>query len=106
MIDPGERVLTIEDAAELRLQQPHWLPLETRLANLEGNGAIHMGDLVKNALRMRLDRIIMGDVRGADCFDPLAAMKTAPEGSMCTLYRNSTREVLGRMANTGLMGQL
>src|SRR3546814_7232726 len=80
MIDPGERVLTIEDAAELRLQQPHWLPLETRPANLEGNGAIHMGDLVKNALRMRPDRIIMGEVRGAECFDLLAAMNTGHDG--------------------------
>src|SRR3546814_1313392 len=79
MIDPGERVLTIEDAAELRLQQPHWLPLETRPANLEGNGAIHMGDLVKNALRMRPDRLIMGDVRGSECFDLLAAMNTVHE---------------------------
>ena len=64
MIDPGERVLTIEDAAELRLQQPHWLPLETRPPNLEGQGAITIGDLVKNALRMRPDRIILGEIRG------------------------------------------
>ncbi|MBU1756154.1 MAG: CpaF family protein, partial [Alphaproteobacteria bacterium] len=69
MIDPGERVLTIEDAAELRLQQPHWLPLETRPPNLEGQGAISIGDLVKNALRMRPDRIILGEIRGAECFD-------------------------------------
>jgi pilus assembly protein CpaF len=67
MIDPGERVLTIEDAAELRLQQPHWLPLETRPPNLEGQGAITIGDLVKNALRMRPDRIILGEIRGAEC---------------------------------------
>jgi len=72
MIDPGERVLTIEDAAELRLQQPHWLPLETRPPNLEGQGAITIGDLVKNALRMRPDRIILGEIRGAECFDLLA----------------------------------
>jgi energy-coupling factor transporter ATP-binding protein EcfA2 len=70
MIDPGERVLTIEDAAELRLQQPHWLPLETRPPNLEGQGAITIGDLVKNALRMRPDRIILGEIRGAECFRP------------------------------------
>src|SRR5207237_418611 len=74
MIDPGERVLTIEDAAELRLQQPHWLPLETRPPNLEGQGAITIGDLVKNALRMRPDRIILGEIRGAECFDLLAAI--------------------------------
>jgi pilus assembly protein CpaF len=65
-------VLTIEDAAELRLQQPHWLPLETRPPNLEGQGAITIGDLVKNALRMRPDRIILGEIRGAECFDLLA----------------------------------
>src|SRR3546814_7258016 len=81
-----------EDAAELRLQQPHWLPLETRPANLEGNGAIHMGDLVKNTLRMRPDRIIMGEVRGAECFDLLAAMNTGHAGSMCTLHSNTPRE--------------
>ncbi len=77
MIDPGERVITIEDAAELRLQQPHWLPLETRPANLEGQGAISIGDLVINALRMRPDRIILGEIRGKECFDLLAAMNTA-----------------------------
>ena len=75
MIDPGERVLTIEDAAELRLQQPHWLPLETRPPNLEGQGAITIGDLVKNALRMRPDRIILGEIRGAEAFDAGVATK-------------------------------
>ncbi|MFZ2997597.1 CpaF family protein [Sphingobium sp.] len=106
MIDPGERVLTIEDAAELRLQQPHWLPLETRPANLEGNGAISIGDLVKNALRMRPDRIILGEIRGAECFDLLAAMNTGHDGSMCTLHSNSPRECLGRMENMILMGDI
>ncbi len=106
MIDPGERVLTIEDAAELRLQQPHWLPLETRPANLEGQGAITIGDLVKNALRMRPDRIILGEVRGAECFDLLAAMNTGHDGSMCTLHANSPRECLGRMENMILMGDI
>ncbi|MDE0946097.1 MAG: CpaF family protein [Sphingobium sp.] len=106
MIDPGERVLTIEDAAELRLQQPHWLPLETRPANLEGNGAITIGDLVKNALRMRPDRIILGEIRGAECFDLLAAMNTGHDGSMCTLHANSPRECLGRMENMILMGDI
>ena len=76
MIDPGERVLTIEDAAELRLQQPHWLPLETRPPNLEGQGEITIRDLVKNALRMRPDRIILGEIRGSECFDMLSAMNT------------------------------
>ncbi|CAM8648019.1 CpaF family protein [Sphingobium cupriresistens] len=106
MIDPGERVLTIEDAAELRLQQPHWLPLETRPPNLEGHGAITIGDLVKNALRMRPDRIILGEIRGAECFDLLAAMNTGHDGSMCTLHANSPRECLGRMENMILMGDI
>ena len=106
MIDPGERVLTIEDAAELRLQQPHWLPLETRPPNLEGQGAITIGDLVKNALRMRPDRIILGEIRGAECFDLLAAMNTGHDGSMCTLHANSPREALGRMENMILMGDI
>ena len=106
MIDPGERVLTIEDAAELRLQQPHWLPLETRPPNLEGQGAITLGDLVKNALRMRPDRIILGEIRGAECFDLLAAMNTGHDGSMCTLHANSPRECLGRMENMILMGDI
>ena len=106
MIDPGERVLTIEDAAELRLQQPHWLPLETRPPNLEGEGAITIGDLVKNALRMRPDRIILGEIRGAECFDLLAAMNTGHDGSMCTLHANSPRECLGRMENMILMGDI
>jgi pilus assembly protein CpaF len=106
MIDPGERVLTIEDAAELRLQQPHWLPLETRPPNLEGQGAITIGDLVKNALRMRPDRIILGEIRGAECFDLLAAMNTGHDGSMCTLHANSPRECLGRMENMIMMGDI
>lgn len=106
MIDPGERVLTIEDAAELRLQQPHWLPLETRPANLEGKGEITIADLVKNALRMRPDRIILGEIRGKECFDLLAAMNTGHDGSMCTLHSNSPRECLGRMENMVLMGDI
>ncbi|WP_287460830.1 CpaF family protein [Sphingomonas sp.] len=106
MIDPGERVLTIEDAAELRLQQPHWLPLETRPANLEGQGEISIRDLVKNALRMRPDRIILGEIRGADCFDMLAAMNTGHDGSMCTLHSNSPREALARMENMVMMSDI
>ena len=101
-----DSVLTIEDAAELRLQQPHWLPLETRPPNLEGQGAITIGDLVKNALRMRPDRIILGEIRGAECFDLLAAMNTGHDGSMCTLHANSPRECLGRMENMILMGDI
>ena len=106
MIDPGERVITIEDAAELRLQQPHWLPLETRPANLEGQGAITIRDLVVNALRMRPDRIILGEIRGPECFDMLAAMNTGHDGSMCTLHSNSPREALARMENMVMMGDL
>jgi pilus assembly protein CpaF len=106
MIDPGERVLTIEDAAELRLQQPHWLPLETRPPNLEGQGEITIRDLVKNALRMRPDRIILGEIRGSECFDLLAAMNTGHDGSMCTLHSNSPREALGRMENMVMMGDI
>ncbi|WP_419809893.1 ATPase, T2SS/T4P/T4SS family [Sphingomonas sp.] len=106
MIDPGERVLTIEDAAELRLQQPHWLPLETRPANLEGQGEISIRDLVKNSLRMRPDRIILGEIRGSECFDLLAAMNTGHDGSMCTLHSNSPRECLARMENMVMMGDI
>ncbi|MDT8761110.1 CpaF family protein [Sphingomonas psychrotolerans] len=106
MIDPGERVLTIEDAAELRLQQPHWLPLETRPPNLEGQGEISIRDLVKNALRMRPDRIILGEIRGSECFDMLAAMNTGHDGSMCTLHSNSPREALARMENMVMMSDI
>src|SRR3546814_140997 len=106
MIDPGERVITIEDAAELRLQQPHVLTLETRPANLEGNGAITIRDLVINALRMRPDRIILGEIRGPECFDMLAAMNTGHDGSMCTLHSNSPREALARMENMVMMSDI
>src|SRR3954471_5293926 len=106
LIDPGERVLTIEDAAELRLQQPHWLPLETRPPNLEGQGEISIRDLVKNALRMRPDRIILGEIRGSECFDMLAAMNTGHDGSMCTLHANSPREALARMENMVMMSDI
>ncbi len=106
LIDPGERVITIEDAAELRLQQPHWLPLETRPPNLEGQGAITIRDLVVNALRMRPDRIILGEIRGAECFDMLAAMNTGHDGSMCTLHSNSPRECLARMENMVMMSDI
>ncbi|PXA87900.1 flagellar protein FlaI [Nostoc sp. 3335mG] len=106
MIDPGERVLTIEDAAELRLQQPHWLPLETRPPNLEGQGEVTIRDLVKNALRMRPDRIILGEIRGSECFDLLAAMNTGHDGSMATLHANSPRECLARMENMVMMSDI
>jgi pilus assembly protein CpaF len=99
MISHGERVVTIEDAAELQLQQPHVVPLETRHANLEGDGEITMRDLVKNALRMRPDRIILGEVRGPEAFDLLQAMNTGHDGSMGTLHANTPREALTRMEN-------
>jgi pilus assembly protein CpaF len=98
-IDHGERVVTIEDAAELQLQQPHVVPLETRPANLEGHGEITMRDLVKNALRMRPDRIILGEVRGAEAFDMLQAMNTGHDGSMGTMHANTPRECLTRLEN-------
>ncbi|MGF1477075.1 MAG: CpaF family protein [Geminicoccaceae bacterium] len=99
LIDAGERIVTIEDAAELKLQQPHVVRLETRPPNLEGQGEITMRDLVKNALRMRPDRIICGEVRGAEAMDMLQAMNTGHDGSMCTLHANNPREALTRMEN-------
>lgn len=99
LIDEGERVVTIEDAAELQLQQPHVVRLETRPANLEGHGEILMRDLVKNALRMRPDRIICGEVRGPEAMDMLQAMNTGHDGSMCTLHANNPREAMSRLEN-------
>ncbi|MFT8246982.1 CpaF family protein [Roseomonas sp. BN140053] len=105
MIDHGERIVTIEDAAELQLQQPHVVRLETRPANLEGKGEINQRDLVKNALRMRPDRIIVGEVRGAEAFDMLQAMNTGHDGSYCTVHANTTRDAVTRIENMVLMGQ-
>ena len=99
MIDHGERVVTIEDAAELQLQQPHVVRLETRPANLEGHGEITMRDLVKNALRMRPDRIIVGETRGGEALDMLQAMNTGHDGSMSTVHANRPREALMRLEN-------
>jgi len=105
MIDHGERVVTIEDAAELQLQQPHVVRLETRPANLEGQGDITMRDLVKNALRMRPDRIILGEVRGSEAVDMLQAMNTGHDGSLGTIHANRPREALTRLENMiGLAG--
>ncbi|MGH6947810.1 MAG: CpaF family protein [Kiloniellales bacterium] len=105
MIDTGERIVTIEDAAELQLQQPHVVRLETRPANLEGHGEITMRDLVKNALRMRPDRIILGEVRGAEAVDMLQAMNTGHDGSLGTVHANRPREALTRLENMiGLAG--
>ncbi|WP_135077228.1 CpaF family protein [Terasakiella sp. SH-1] len=99
MIDHGERIVTIEDAAELQLQQPHVVRLETRPANLEGDGAISQTELVKNALRMRPDRIILGEIRGSEALDMLQAMNTGHDGSLGTLHANRPREALTRMEN-------
>ena len=104
MIDNGERVVTIEDAAELRMQQPHVVRLETRPSNLVGNGEISMRYLVKNALRMRPDRIILGEVRGPEAIDLLQAMNTGHDGSMGTLHANRPREALTRLENMVTMG--
>lgn len=99
MIDPAERTVTIEDAAELQLQQPHTVRLETRPPNLEGSGEITMRDLLKNALRMRPDRIIIGECRGEEALDMLQAMNTGHDGSMSTIHANSPREALTRLEN-------
>lgn len=105
LIDLGERIVTIEDAAELQLQQPHVVRLETRPPNLEGEGEITMRDLVKNSLRMRPDRIILGEVRGSEAVDMLQAMNTGHEGSMCTVHANRPREALTRLENmVGMAG--
>jgi pilus assembly protein CpaF len=104
MIDHGERIVTIEDAAELQLQQPHVVRLETRPANLEGKGEITQRDLVKNALRMRPDRIILGEARGPEAFDMLQAMNTGHDGSLGTLHANSSRDALIRVENMVQMG--
>jgi pilus assembly protein CpaF len=103
MIDPGERIITIEDAAELQLQQTHVIQLETRPPNIEERGQITQRDLVRNALRMRPDRIIVGEVRGPEAFDMMQAMNTGHNGSMSTIHSNSARDALARMENMLLM---
>jgi pilus assembly protein CpaF len=102
-IDSGERIITIEDAVELRLQQPHVVQLETRSANIEGVGAIPQRELVRNALRMRPDRIIVGEVRGSEAYDMLQAMNTGHDGSMSTIHANGPRDALFRLENMVLM---
>jgi len=103
-IDTEERVITCEDAAELQLQQPHVVRLETRPPNLEGQGQITMRDLVRNCLRMRPERIIVGEVRGPEAFDLLQAMNTGHDGSMGTLHANSPREAMSRLESMITMG--
>jgi pilus assembly protein CpaF len=99
MISPGDRIITIEDAAELKLKQPHVVRLETRPANIEGEGTVSIRDLVKNALRMRPDRIIVGEVRGDETVDMLQAMNTGHDGSMSTIHANQAVEALLRLEN-------
>ena len=103
-IDTDERIITAEDAAELQLQQPHVVRLETRPPNIEGEGEITMRDLVKNCLRMRPERIIVGEVRGPEAFDLLQAMNTGHDGSMGTLHANSPREAMARLESMITMG--
>jgi pilus assembly protein CpaF len=105
-IPAGERIVTIEDAAELRLRQPHVVSLEARPANLEGKGAFTIRDLVRNALRMRPDRIVVGECRGGEAIDMLQAMNTGHEGSMTTTHANSPTEAIARLEILALMADL
>jgi pilus assembly protein CpaF len=104
LIDDGERIISIEDAAELQLQQPHVIRLETRSPNLEGGGQVNQHDLLRNALRMRPDRIIVGEVRGSEAFDMLQAMNTGHDGSISTVHANTARDALTRIENMVQMG--
>jgi pilus assembly protein CpaF len=104
-VPPGERILTLEDAAELRLQQPHVVRLEARPPNLEGRGEVTIRDLVKNALRMRPDRIVVGEVRGGEVLDMLQAMNTGHDGSLATIHANSAEDAISRlMTMLGMSG--
>ena len=105
-ISPNERILTIEDAAELQLQQIHVVRLETRPESAEGGGRVDQRDLMKNALRMRPDRIILGEVRGGECFDMLQAMNTGHDGSLCTVHANTPRDALARLENMVMMANM
>ena len=106
LIAADERIVTVEDTAELQLQQPHVVRLETRPSSLEGRGEITQRDLMNNALRMRPDRIIIGEVRGAEAFDMLQAMNTGHDGSMSTIHANTTRDALTRVENMVQMGNM
>ena len=105
-IDDNERIITIEDAAELKLKQSHVISLETRLVNYEGSGEITIRDLVRNSLRMRPDRIIVGEVRGKEAFDMMQAMNTGHEGSLTTLHANSPEDALNRLETMLLMNDM
>jgi pilus assembly protein CpaF len=102
-IPPGERIITIEDAAELQLRQPHWLRLEYRPPNIEGRGEVSIRDLVRNALRMRPDRIVVGEVRGGEALDMLQSMNTGHDGSLSTIHANSPRDSVSRLETMVLM---
>ena len=102
-IGAGERVVTIEDAAELRLQQPHVVRLESRPAGVEGRGEVTIRDLLRNALRMRPDRIVIGEVRGAEALDLLTALNTGHDGALSTVHANSPADALGRLETLALM---
>ena len=104
LIDESERIVTVEDAAELQLQQPHVVRLETRPPSLEGRGEVTQRDLVRNALRMRPDRIIVGEVRAGEAFDMLQAMNTGHDGSMSTIHANTSRDAVTRIENMVQMG--
>jgi pilus assembly protein CpaF len=105
-IPEGERIITIEDAAELQLDHENLVRLETRTANVEGQGAVRQRHLVINSLRMRPDRIIIGEVRGEEAFDMLQAMNTGHEGSMCTIHANNPRDAISRLENMVAMTNL
>jgi pilus assembly protein CpaF len=105
-IPPGERLITIEDAAELRLSQPHVVSLESRPPSIEGNGEVTVRALVRNALRMRPDRIIVGEVRGGEALDMLQAMNTGHEGSLSTAHANSPKDLLSRLETMALMADI
>ncbi|VXD00661.1 Pilus assembly protein CpaF [Pseudomonas sp. 8Z] len=105
-ISNDDRVITIEDAAELQLQQIHVVRLETRPVSAEGTGKVDQRDLVRNALRMRPDRIILGEVRGGECFDMLQAMNTGHDGSLCTVHANTPRDAIMRLENMVMMASM
>ena len=105
-IPGGERIITVEDSAELKLQQPHVIPLEGRPANVEGKGAVSIRDLVRNSLRMRPDRIVVGEVRGAETLDMLQAMNTCHEGSLSTVHANSAEDAVSRIETLASMSDV
>src|SRR3954454_18016926 len=105
-VPPGERIITVEDNAELRLQQPHVVSLEARPPNVEGKGQVTIRDIVRNSLRMRPDRIIVGEVRGAETLDMLQALNTGHEGSLVTLHSNSCDDAIHRLATLASMSEL